>query len=188
MGFPQDAHDLGRKISTIVRRPRSGERKSGECSGRGTYAEERLAEATEDGGAGWAPPAEEEAEPPELAEEKEAMLVRRVRSSEWPEEDGWLCLLEPAGVDGRLLPRKAGECLGEDPGKGEMLTGEEWLRSSLRACGGKSWTARGLSCSVPIVAALVGIYVRSGRRPGLPGGAESGWAEAKGGLGGSWDH
>jgi hypothetical protein len=154
----------------------------------GTYAEERLAEATEDGGAGWAPPAEEEAEPPELAEEKEAMLVRRVRSSEWPEEDGWLCLLEPAGVDGRLLPRKAGECLGEDPGKGEMLTGEEWLRSSLRACGGKSWTARGLSCSVPIVAALVGIYVRSGRRPGLPGGAESGWAEAKGGLGGSWDH
>lgn len=41
--------------------------------------------------------------------------------SECPEEEG--CLdLEPGGEDGRLLPaeaRKAGEGLGEDPGKPE---------------------------------------------------------------------
>jgi hypothetical protein len=93
MGFPQDAHD----------------------------AEERLVEATEDGPGGWGPAAEDEPEPPEWAEEKEAMLVRRVRSSEWPDEDGWLCLLEPAGVDGRLPPEEAmkgAEGLGEDPGRG----------------------------------------------------------------------
>jgi hypothetical protein len=74
-------------------------------------------------------PAEEPLEPPEWLEEKEVTLVRRVRSSEWPEDDGWLCLLEPAGVDGRLAPeelKKAGEGLGEDPTKGaaEMLAGE----------------------------------------------------------------
>jgi hypothetical protein len=92
-------------------------------------------------GGAW--PAEEELDEPEWAEENEFTLVRRVKSSEWPEDDGWSCLLEPAGVDGRLPPedeRKPGEGLGEDPAKGTagMLAEKEWFRSSLRAWGGRS--------------------------------------------------
>lgn len=56
--------------------------------------------------------------------------MRWPSSSECPEEEGCLTLLDPAGVDGRLPPaeaRKAGEGLGEDPEKPEGWEVEELL-------------------------------------------------------------
>ena len=50
----------------------------------------------------------------ELSSVSEVLLrFRRPEDSEWPEDDGWVWLLELAGVDGRLADRRPCDLLCE---------------------------------------------------------------------------